>query len=318
MEPPPHPWPRTPPMPELPEITMYVEALRSRLVGETIVGVRLRSPSLLKTWEPPLSSVTGVGVQEVSRLGKRLVFALDGELFLVLHLMVTGRLRWRAPGAKVPAKGAHGAFDFTGGSLLLTEAGTKKRATLHLVRGAASLAAHHRGGVEPLEVGEAEFRSALLAGNRTLKRALTDPSLFSGIGGAHADEILWEAGLSPVQRTGNLDPDEVARLRAAARDHLERFTALLREELQGGFPEKVTAFHPAMAVHGRYRKPCPRCGAPVQRIVYAENETNYCAPCQTGGKVLADRSLSRLLREDWPRTLEAWEESPLSGGGESG
>lgn len=205
-------------------------------------------------------------------------------------------------------------MDFAPGSLLITEAGTKKRATLHLIRGEAGLAGHHRGGVEPLEVGEAGFRKALLAGNRTLKRALTDPSIFSGIGGAHSDEILWEAKLSPVQRTGNLSPEEVARLHAATRTHLDRFTALLRGELQGEFPEKVTAFHPGMAVHGRYREPCPRCGAPVQRIVYAQNETNYCAPCQTGGKILADRSLSRLLRDDWPRTLEAWEESPMGGG----
>ncbi len=303
-------------MPELPEVTLYVEALRPRIVGERIVAVRLRSPSLLKSWDPPLSSVVGLGVREVSRLGKRLVFGLDDELFLVLHLMVTGRLRWRAPGVKIPGKGAHGALDVPSGSLLITEAGTKKRATLHLVRGEAALAEHHRGGVEPLEVGEEAFRDALLRGNRTLKRALTDPSIFSGIGGAHADEILWEAGLSPVQRTGNLDEEQVARLREATRSHLERFTALLQEELGGAFPEKVTAFHPAMAVHGRYRRPCPRCGAPVQRIVYAENETNYCAPCQTGGKVLADRSLSRLLRDDWPRTLEAWEESPMAGGGE--
>lgn len=304
-------------MPELPEVTVYVEALRARIVGETIQGVRLRSPSLLKSWDPPLASVVGREVQEVSRLGKRLVFGLDGDLFLVLHLMVTGRLRWRAPGVKIPAKGAHGALDFASGSLLITEAGTKKRATLHLVRGRGEVAGHHRGGVEPLEVGEEAFAAALLAQNRTLKRALTDPSIFSGIGGAHADEILWEAGLSPVQRTGNLDPAEIARLRSATVAHLERFTTLLREELGGGFPEKVTAFHSGMAVHGRYRNPCPRCGAPVQKIVYAENETNYCAPCQTGGKVLADRSLSRLLGDDWPRTLEAWEESPMGGGGGS-
>lgn len=302
-------------MPELPEVTVYVEALRARIVGETIQGLRLRSPSLLKSWDPPLSSAVGLGVREVSRLGKRLVFALDDDLFLVLHLMVTGRLRWRAPGVKIPARGVHGAIDFASGSLLITEAGTKKRATLHLVRGEGALAPHHRGGVEPLEVDGEAFRTALLAGNRTLKRALTDPSIFSGIGGAHADEILWEAGLSPVQRTGNLDADEVARLREATLGHLDRFTALLREEWAGRFPEKVTAFHPGMAVHGRYRKPCPRCGAPVQRIVYAENETNYCAPCQTGGKILADRSLSRLLRDDWPRTLEAWEDSPMAGGG---
>jgi formamidopyrimidine-DNA glycosylase len=295
-------------LPELPEVTLYVEALERRIGGQPLERVRLRSPSLLKTHEPPLAEAEGKRVTAIRRIGKRIVWALDGELFLVFHLMITGRFRWRERGTKVPRRRGHAAFDFPDGTLLLTEEGTKKRASLHVVRGAAALDGFDRGGVEPLEVGAAEFRDALLRENRTLKRALTDPRLVSGVGNAHSDEILLAAGLSPVKRTGQLSDEECDRLYEATRAHLKEWIERLRDEVGAGFPEKVTAFHPAMEVHGRHGEPCPRCGASIQRIVYAENETNYCARCQTEGRLLRDRALSRLLREDWPRTLEDLEE----------
>lgn len=295
-------------MPELPEIVSYIEALEDRIVGQPLERVRLVSPSLLRTWEPPLSSAERRVVRTVRRLGKRIAWELDGDLFLVFHLMIAGRLRWRQRGAPVPRRVGHAAFDFPPGTLVLTEAGTRKRASLHLVQGEAGLAHHDRGGVEPLEVDLAGFRAALLRENRTLKRALTDPRLVSGIGNAHSDEILWEARVSPVKLTSRLTDAEVTRLFEATRSSLTRWIGLLRAERGAGFPDKVTAFHDRMAVHGRFGQPCLRCAQPIQRIVYAHRETNYCAVCQTGGRVLADRSLSRLLRDDWPRSLEELEE----------
>jgi formamidopyrimidine-DNA glycosylase len=273
--------------------------------------VRVASPSLLRTFDPPLSAANGRRVTEIRRIGKRVVLALeppDDPIFLVIHLMITGRLRWKPKGAAIPRKRAHAAFDFDNGTMLLTEAATKKRASLHVVGGEAGLAEHDRGGIEPLEATVEAFTEALLRENRTLKRALTDPRIFSGIGNAHSDEILHEAGLSPARRTSQLTGDEIASLHEATQRSLEEWVVRLREETGSGFPEKITAFHPAMRVHGRYNEPCPRCGAPIQRIVYASNETNYCARCQTGGKLLADRAFSRLLKEDWPRSLEDLEE----------
>lgn len=295
-------------MPELPEIELYVRALRQRIRGRPLERIRIATPSLLRTVDPPVSAVTGRTVREVSRLGKRIVFDMGDDLFLVIHLMVSGRFRWKPKGTPVPRKMGHAAFDFPDGTLLLTEASTKKRASLHVVKGADAVKALHRGGIEPLEASFEEFRDALLRENRTLKRALTDPRIFSGIGNAHSDEILWEARLSPVKLTSRLDESEIRALYDATQRSLTEWTKRLIEETGDAFPEKVTAFHPAMAVHGRYGKPCPRCGAPVQRIVYADNETNYCARCQTGGRLLADRSLSRLLREDWPRSLDELDE----------
>lgn len=294
-------------MPELPEVSAYLDAFRERIVGEVLEGVRLRSPSLLRTFYPPLSAAAGRTVREVGRMGKRIVWSLDGDLHLVVHLMVTGRFHRRRPGTALPKKHAHASFDFADASYFLTERGKQKKASLHLVQGAEALAALDPGGLEPLEASPEAFAAALRRENRTLKRALTDPRILSGIGNAHSDEILWQAGLSPVQRTGNLDDDEIERLRVATVDGLREWTARLAEENAGRFPEKITAFHPAMAMHGRYGEPCPRCGDPVQRIVYAERETNYCATCQTGGRLLADRAFSRLLREDWPRTLDELE-----------
>jgi formamidopyrimidine-DNA glycosylase len=291
-------------MPELPEIVVYIEALRPRIVGQPLEKVRLASPSLLRTFDPPLSILTGRVVRDIRRIGKRIVLEFDDELFAVIHLMLTGRFRWKERGAAVPRKLGHAAFDFPTGTLLLTEAGTKKRASLHVVRGEAALAEHDRGGIEPLDTDLAGFREALLRENRTLKRALTDPRIFSGIGNAHSDEILLQAKLSPVQRTRLLDDDEIARLFEATRRSLREWLEILRTETGDRFPEKVTAFHPRMAAHGKFREPCPVCGSPIQRIVYAANETNYCAKCQTGGKLLADRSMSRLLGDDWPKTLE--------------
>ncbi len=295
-------------MPELPDIVCYLRALEPRVVGEPLARIRLRSPFLVRSVEPPLAAAEGRRVARLGRLGKRIVLALEDELFLVLHLMIAGRLRWKKPGARPPGRIGLAAFDFPGGTLLLTEASKKKRASLHLVAGEAALAAHDPGGLEVLEATAAEFAARLRSASHTLKRALTDPRLFSGIGNAYSDEILHRARLSPFKLTGRLDDEELARLFAAARETLGEWTERLRAETGDGFPEKVTAFRDGMAVHGRYRKPCPVCGAPVQRIVYAENEANYCAGCQTGGKILADRALSRLLKDDWPRTLEELEE----------
>jgi formamidopyrimidine-DNA glycosylase len=295
-------------MPELPDVTVYVERLAARCAGQTLERVRVLGPSLLRSVDPPLSAAEGRRVLGVRRLGKRIVFELDDELFLIFHLMIAGRFHWRDRGARPNRKTGLASLDFPTGTLVLTEASTQKRATLHLVRGAAALAEHDPGGLEVLEATAEQFSARLLAENRTLKRALTDPHIFSGIGNAYSDEILHRARLSPVTLTSRLSGDEVARLYRAVRETLELWTARLREQVGEGFPEKVTAFRPEMAVHGRYREPCPDCGAPVQRIVYAENETNYCARCQTGGKLLADRALSQLLKKDWPRSLEELED----------
>jgi formamidopyrimidine-DNA glycosylase len=295
-------------VPELPDVTVYVECLATRCAGETLEPVRVLGPSLLRSVDPPLSAVEGRRVLGLRRLGKRIVFALEEQLFLVFHLMIAGRFRWRARGAKLSRKLGLLALDFPTGTLLLTEASTRKRATLHVVRGEAALAAHDPGGLEVLDAPFEAFRERILAENRTLKRALTDPHILSGIGNAYSDEILHRARLSPVTLTRKLDDEALARLFEAIRDTLLTWTARLREQTGDGFPEKVTAFRPEMAVHGRYGEPCPECGAPVQRIVYAANETNYCAPCQTGGKLLADRALSQLLKKDWPKSLEELEE----------
>jgi formamidopyrimidine-DNA glycosylase len=295
-------------VPELPEITAYVEAFRRRVVGEPLERVRVRSPSLVRTFDPPLSEAHGRGVRGVRRLGKRVVFELEGDLFLVVHLMVTGRFHRKKAGAALPRKHTHAAFDFPAESYFLTEMAKQKKASLHLVRGEAGLAALDPGGLEPLGASPGAWAAALRRENHTLKRALTDPRILSGIGNAHSDEILHAARLSPVQLTGNVGDEELERLRTVTVRELEAWTERLREETGAGFPEKITAFHPAMAVHGRHGEPCPACGDPVQRIVYADRETNYCATCQTGGRLLADRALSRLLKEDWPRTLEELEE----------
>jgi len=295
-------------MPELPEITAYVEALERAIGGRRLEKVRVRSPSLVRTWDPPLSAAERLRVEGIERLGKRVVWAMEEDLFLVFHLMITGRFKWREPGSAVPRKGAHGAFDFGTGRLLLTEAGTRKKATLHVVVGRDGLSKLDPGGLEILEATPNEFRAALLRENRTLKRALTDPRLLSGIGNAHSDEILLFAGLSPVSLTRRLSDREIARLFEVAVQSLTEWTERLKAEAAGAFPEKVTAFHPGMAAHGKYDEPCPVCSTPIQRIVYAERETNYCPTCQTGGKLLADRALSRLLRADWPATLEEMEE----------
>ncbi|HET6361608.1 MAG TPA: DNA-formamidopyrimidine glycosylase family protein [Gemmatimonadota bacterium] len=294
-------------MPELPEIAAYLHALDPRIVGAQLEGIRVRSVALLATWDPPLEAAAGKRVVGLRRLGKRIVIALEDDLFLAIHLMIAGRLRWSETPWAVPRKGGLAAFDFSTGSLLLVEAGTKRRARLHLVGGEAALAALDPGGIEIEGSGLAEFAAALHRERHTLKRALTDPRAFSGIGGAFADEILHRARLSPLQTNANLTDEEIERLWRAAREILEEWTAIRIAETGEGFPEKVTAFHPRMAVHGRHGEPCPVCGAPVQRIVYADRETNYCPGCQTGGRILADRALSRILREDWPRTLEELE-----------
>jgi formamidopyrimidine-DNA glycosylase len=276
-------------------------------MGRPLDRARLTSPFLLRTVDPPLARAEGKTIRGLRRLGKRIVFELEDELFLVLHLMIAGRLHWRAPGAKPPGRIGLAAFDFRDGTLLLTEAGTKKRAALHVVRGEDRLAAHQPGGLEVLDADLAAFRSALRRENHTLKRALTDPHLFSGIGNAYSDEILHRAQLSPLTWTSRLSDSEVSRLYEATRTVLEEWLGRLRAEAGDGFPERVTAFRKGMAVHGRFGQPCPVCGTAVQRIIYAENETNYCPRCQTGGQVLADRSLSRLLKGDWPRSVEEWE-----------
>lgn len=291
-------------MPELPEVEAYLYALRPRVSGQVLRGVRVRSISLLKTFDPPTDAAAGRRVTDLRRLGKRIVLGLEADLWLVLHLMVAGRLHWRAPSAAIPKKQGLAAFDFDAGSLVLTEAGTKRRAGLWLVRGEAALAGLDPGGLELEGASLEAFSRALLAERHTLKRALTDARFVSGIGGAFADEILHRARLSPLQQNTNLAPEEVERLFLAARDVLGEWTARRIAETGEGFPEKVTAFHPEMAVHGRHGMPCRTCGAPVQRIVYADRETNYCPGCQTGGRILADRSLSRLLKDAFPRTLE--------------
>ena len=294
-------------MPELPDVTVYVERLAARCVGQTLERIRVAGPSLLRSVDPPLSTAEGKRVLGVRRLGKRIVFELEAELFLVFHLMIAGRFRWRERGARASGKTGLASLDFATGTLILTEASTQKRATLYLVRGAAALAEHDPGGLEVLDATFDEFRARLLSENRTLKRALTDPHIFSGIGNAYSDEILHRARLSPVTLTRRLSDEQCHQLYEATRETLALWTARLREQVGEGFPEKVTAFRPEMAVHGRYRQPCPACGAPVQRIVYAANETNYCARCQTSGKLLADRALSQLLKKDWPKSLEELE-----------
>ena len=295
-------------MPELPEITAYLEGLERTVGGRVLEKVRLRSPSLLRTWDPPLSQAEGRRIVGFRRVGKRVCWALEGDLFLVFHLMITGRFHWRKPGAALSRKVGHAAFDFGHGTLLLTEQGTKKRASLHVVAGEEGVTALDPGGLELSDSSPADFAAALTRENRTLKRALTDPRILSGIGNAHSDEILLLAGLSPLQRTGNLTPEELARLHRVAVASLEEWVVRLRDEFADGFPERITAFHPAMSAHGKAGEPCLRCGSPIQRIRYADRETNYCATCQTGGKVLADRGLSRLLGDDWPRTLEELED----------
>ncbi|MET0620612.1 MAG: DNA-formamidopyrimidine glycosylase family protein [Thermoanaerobaculia bacterium] len=295
-------------MPELPDILGYLTALEPRVVGQRLEAVRLSSPFLLRSVAPPLREAEGRRVVALRRIGKRIVFALDGDLFLVLHLMVSGRLHWRKREAKVGGRGALAAFDFPDGALVLSEASTKKRASLHLVAGEAALAELDRGGIEVLGVDLARFREALTRENHTAKRSLTDPRLFSGIGNAYSDEILHRARMSPAKLTQKMSDEEIGRLYEAVQGVLGEWVGRLSEEASRAFPEHVTAFREGMAVHGRYGKPCPACGSPVQRIVYAENESNYCATCQTGGKLLADRALSQLLRGDWPKTLEELEE----------
>jgi len=290
-------------MPELPDIVVYVESLECRLLGQAIEHIRLVSPFVLRTALPPISEAQGRRVLEVRRMGKRIVLALEGGLFLMMHLMIAGRLKWLARTAKLP-KIALAAFDFPQGTLVLTEAGTKKRASIHLIAGESALRAHDPGGLELMQARLTDFSARLTAENHTLKRALTDPRVFSGIGNAYSDEILHRARLSPLAQTQKLAPAEVARLFDAAREILAEWTERLRRQAGAAFPENVTAFRPEMAVHGRHGQPCPVCGAPVQRIVYAENETNYCARCQTGGVILANRSLSRLLKKSWPRSID--------------
>jgi formamidopyrimidine-DNA glycosylase len=294
-------------MPELPDVTVYVEALRERVGDATLQHIRLATPFVLRSVDPPIDELLGRTVTGVRRLGKRIVVALTAERFIIVHLMIAGRLHWKGVGAKPPGKIGVAAFDFSTGTLVMTEAGTRKRAAIHLARGETALAEHDPGGLEPLTATFEEFSAALTARNHTLKRALTDPTIMSGIGNAYGDEILHRARLSPVTLTRALSADETKRLFEAMRTTLLGWIERLRHEAAGAFPEGVTAFRPGMAVHGRFRAPCPDCGAPVQRIVYAENETNYCPGCQTGGRLLADRGLSRLLKKDWPRTLDELE-----------
>lgn len=294
-------------MPELPEISAYITALEPRVIGEPIEHVRVASPFLLRTVDPPLSAVEGKRVRELRRIGKRIAFGVEDDLWLVLHLMIAGRLHWRAAGASVAGRSQLAAFDFPNGSLVLTEAGAKRRASLHVVKGEGNLQALDPGGIDVFASDLAAFHAALIAENRTLKRALTDPRILSGIGNAYSDEILHAAQLSPIAQTHKLQPDQWEQLFTATRVTLQRWIEQFKAEAQKKFPEKVTAFREDMSVHGKYGKPCPRCGEKIQRIRYADNETNYCARCQTEGKVLADRSLSRLLGKDWPRTLEELE-----------
>jgi formamidopyrimidine-DNA glycosylase len=295
-------------VPELPDITNYLEALERRIAGKRLERARIASPFLLRTAIPPIDDAAGRRVAGLRRFGKRIVIALEGARFLVLHLMIAGRLRWEPPGAKIPPRLGLAALDFEGGSLVITEAGTKRRASLHYVEGEAALRALDPGGVEVIGISREAFEAALRRENHTLKRALTDPRLFAGIGNAYSDEILHRARLSPAALTGKLGSAEAARLWEACGAVLREWIERLRAETGGGFPTKVTAFREGMAVHGRYRQPCPDCGEPVQRILHGDHETNYCARCQTGGRLLADRALSALLKADWPKTLDEWEE----------
>jgi len=291
-------------VPELPDLTVYLESLAARIANRRLARIRLLNPFLLRTALPPIARVEGRKVLNLRRLGKRIAIELEGELYLVLHLMIAGRLRWIEGNRKAPARITLALFEFDNGVLAFTEAGTKRRASLHLVAGKAALDAMNPGGIEVMEADLRAFRERLIGESHTLKRALTDPRLFAGIGNAYSDEILHRARLSPVALTGQLTQEEIARLFSSTREVLGQWTERLRADAGAGFPEKVTAFREGMAVHGRYGKPCPVCGAPVQRIVYAENETNYCARCQTGGKLLADRALSRLLKKSWPRSID--------------
>ncbi|MBI4500539.1 MAG: Fpg/Nei family DNA glycosylase [Gemmatimonadetes bacterium] len=299
-------------MPELPDVEIYLAALERRIVGAEVLSVRIRNPFVLRSVEPPVGEAAGRQVISVSRLGKRIVIGLTGDLHLVIHLMIAGRLRWYPAGKPVPARAGLVAFEFSTGTLVLTEAGSRRRASLHLVRGEAALRDMNRGGLEVLDATLAEFAAALARENHTLKRALTDPRILSGIGNAYSDEILHAARLSPMKLTRNLNEEEVGRLYHQTRATLQTWIRRLREEAGDDFPTGVTAFRKEMAVHGRFRQPCPTCGSPVQRIVYAENQVNYCPTCQTGGKLLADRAWSRLLKEDWPRSLEELEEKTAS------
>lgn len=301
-------------MPEFPDLTVYLEALARRVEGRVLRSVRLGSPFVVRSVDPPMSAVHGKKVQQLRRIGKRLVLGLEGELFIVIHLMVAGRLHWKPAGAKLAGRAALAAFDFDAGTLTLTEVSTKKRASIHVVKGEAALAQFYRGGLEVMSATFEQFRERLVLESHTLKRTLTDPRLFSAIGNAYSDEILHRAKLSPVKLSRSLSDDEVLRLYEATRAVLTLWTEILMKEAGDDFPEKVTAFRPQMAVHGRYKQPCPVCGSPVQRIVRADNETNYCATCQNEGRLLADRSLSRLLKEDWPKTLDELEEYVASRG----
>lgn len=290
-------------MPELPDVTVYVERITAKVQGKQIERVRIANPFVLRSVDPPVADVEGRAVREVRRIGKRIAIGVEGDLWIVIHLMIAGRFRWLKPGAKIPGRLGLAAIDFENGSLILTEAGTQRRASITVVRGDA-LAEIDRGGAEPLEIDEATFAERLTRENHTLKRSFTDPRLFSGIGNAYSDEIFHRARISPIKLTSRLSADEISRLFSATRDVLTEWTERLRAEAGDEFPAKVTAFHDEMAVHGRYGKPCPVCGSPVQRIRYASNETNYCARCQTEGKLLADRALSRLLKQDWPRSID--------------
>lgn len=295
-------------MPEYPDIVIYIERLAALIKGQVLQKARIASPFLLRSFDPPIGVIAGKTIVGIERIGKRIVFIFENDLFLVLHLMIAGRLQWRKQGAGIPARVGMAAFDFENGTLLLTEAGTQKRASLHLVKGHDNLANFDLGGLEIFEMTLENFQKRLLLENHTLKRALTDPWLFSGIGNAYSDEILHRAKLSPVQLTQTISDEQIERLFHAIKSTLLEWTKRLREEVGTGFPEKVTAFHKDMAVHGKFGKPCPICGTKVQRIRYASNETNYCPTCQTGGKLLADRAMSRLLKQDWPKSLEALEE----------
>jgi formamidopyrimidine-DNA glycosylase len=300
-------------LPELPDVTLYVERLRALARGQRLDSLQIAHPFLLRTVEPGPDAFSGRVLQDVGRSGKRIVLSFEGDHFAVIHLMIAGRLRWRPPGSPIPRRQGLAAFYFANGALLFTEAGSKRRASLHLAAGSEALSAFDRPGVDLLQATSREVGAALRHRNRTLKRALTDPAIVDGIGNAYSDEILHRAQLSPFQQSGQMGDDEVARLHQAAIAVITEWIARLRDEVGAGFPERVTAFHPEMAVHGKYGQPCPMCGAPVQRIVYAQNEANYCPGCQTGGRIFMDRALSRLLREDWPRTLEELEQGPKDG-----